>query len=78
MSRLNKISNIILSKYSNILVVFLLFIIGFSLYFSKNFYLDASADSLSLKNDKDLAYYREIKNKFVSDDYLIFNLCTCC
>lgn len=39
--------------------------------FSKNFRLDASADSLLLENDQDLKYYRSISAKYGSDDFLV-------
>ncbi|NQY65574.1 MAG: MMPL family transporter [Alteromonadaceae bacterium] len=36
-----------------------------------NFRLDASGDTLVLENDADLNFYREIKKKYGSDDFLI-------
>lgn len=39
--------------------------------FADRFRLDASADSLVLENDKDLKYYRSIRARYGSDDYLI-------
>jgi predicted RND superfamily exporter protein len=36
-----------------------------------DFKLDASADSLVLEHDKDLRYYRSIRARYGSDDYLI-------
>ena len=39
--------------------------------FMDRFRLDASADSLVLENDKDLKYYRSIRARYGSDDYLI-------
>jgi predicted RND superfamily exporter protein len=47
-----------------------LFIAFFSIYVP-NFKLDASADSLVLENDEDLRYYRSIRARYGSDDYLI-------
>ena len=41
-----------------------------SLYFSKNFNLDASSDALLLEGDKDLKYLREINNRYGSKDFL--------
>ncbi len=53
------------------LTLFLLFIlIIFSLYFSKNFNLDASSDALLLEGDKDLKYLREVNNRYGSKDFL--------
>ena len=40
-------------------------------YFATDFRLDASADSLLLENDRDLRYYRGIRARYGSDDYLI-------
>jgi len=40
-------------------------------YHSKDFKLDASADTLVLENDSALRYYRSISARYGSDDYLI-------
>lgn len=40
-------------------------------WFSQDFALDASADSLILERDEDLRYYRSVRARFGSDDYLI-------
>ncbi len=55
-----------------VLTLFLIaiFIAFFSIYV-RNFKLDASADSLVLENDKDLRYYRSIRARYGSDDFLI-------
>ena len=45
-------------------------IIVISLYFSKNFNLDASSDALLLDGDKDLKYLREVNNRYGSKDFL--------
>ncbi len=37
----------------------------------QNFHLDASADSLTLENDKDLAYYRKVAERYGGSDFLI-------
>ncbi len=54
-------------------LIFLIFIciICFFTYHALDFKLDASSDSLNLKNDKDVEYYREIAKEFGSDDFLI-------
>jgi len=49
-----------------ILIVSLLFISQI-----KNFRLDASSDTLVLQNDSALQFYREVKSKYGSDDFLI-------
>ncbi|MCK5359891.1 MAG: MMPL family transporter [Gammaproteobacteria bacterium] len=40
-------------------------------YHSKDFRLDASADTLVLENDSALRYYRSISARYSSDDYLV-------
>ncbi len=37
----------------------------------QHFHLDASADSLTLENDKDLAYYRKVAERYGGSDFLI-------
>ena len=39
--------------------------------FARHFSLDASADSLTLERDDDLQYYRQLREQYGSDDYLI-------
>ena len=43
-----------------ILIGILLLILFFALYFSKDFRLDASSETLLLENDPDLKYLKEI------------------
>ena len=40
-------------------------------WFSQDFALDASAESLVLEHDEDLRYYRSVRAQYGSDDYLI-------
>ena len=40
-------------------------------YFTKDFQLDASSDTLLLENDPDLKYLREVNTKFGSKDFLV-------
>ena len=40
-------------------------------WFAPRFSLDASADSLILEQDDDLRYYRSIRARYGSDDFLI-------
>lgn len=40
-------------------------------YYSPEFELDASGESLVLENDESLNYYREISQKYKSDDFII-------
>lgn len=44
--------------------------VAFFAFHAQNFRLDASSDSLALENDKALKYYRAIKARYGSDDYL--------
>ena len=46
-------------------------IIGFFSFFTTEFRLDASADTLVLENDQSLQYYRSIRARYGSDDFLI-------
>ena len=46
-------------------------VVGFFAYFAQDFRLDASADSLLLERDTDLRYYRGIRARYGSDDYLV-------
>ncbi len=47
------------------------FIILFMGFFAKDLRLDASAESLVLENDSSLKYYREITERYGSDEYLV-------
>lgn len=49
-----------------ILLVFMLAILGLP-----NFKLDASADSLTLENDRDIDYFREINQRYQHGDFLV-------
>ena len=46
-------------------------VLGTSLWQAQNFRLDASSDSLVLENDDDLRYYRETREQYGSDDFLV-------
>ena len=50
-------------------VFFTLF--SFSIYQSKNFELDASADTLLIENDPDLIFLRELNKKYKSEEFFI-------
>ncbi|SEH05734.1 hypothetical protein [Candidatus Venteria ishoeyi] len=43
----------------------------FAVYFAQDFKLDASADALVLESDQDLRYYRAIRARYGSDDFLV-------
>ncbi len=61
----------IVTDFSKITLFFLISIIFFSLYQSKNFNLDASSDALLLEGDPDLKYLREINQTYGSKDFLV-------
>ena len=61
----------IVIDFSKITLVFLVILISFSLYHSKNFNLDASSDALLLEGDPDLKYLREVNKTFGSKDFLV-------
>ena len=49
----------------------LILILLFSLYFSKDFRLDASSETLLLENDPDLKYLNEINDRYGSREFLV-------
>ena len=61
----------IIVDYSKITILFLVVIVFFSLYQSKNFNLDASSDALLLEGDPDLKYLREVNQTYGSKDFLV-------
>jgi len=60
----------IIEKPKAVLIFLLLFLIGFG-FFTKDFRLDASSDTLLLENDPDLQYLREINERYGSKEFLI-------
>jgi predicted RND superfamily exporter protein len=61
----------LINKYTNVTLLFLLIIICFFAYSSKNFQLDASSDTLILEQDEDLKKYRKVIDDYGSSDFLI-------
>ena len=61
----------IITDFSKLTLLFLIFLILFSLYQSKNFNLDASSDALLLEGDPDLKYLREVNQTYGSKDFLV-------
>ena len=61
---------IVIEKPKVILAFLIICLIGFSFY-SKDFKLDASSDTLLLENDPDLNYLREITNRYGSKEFLV-------
>ena len=65
-----KIYSKLVSDFHKFTLLLILVVILISLYFSKNFNLDASSDALLLEGDKDLKYLREINSRYGSKDFL--------
>ena len=61
----------IIIDFSKITLSILIFLVGYALYQSKNFNLDASSDALLLEGDPDLKYLREVNNTYGSKDFLV-------
>ena len=61
----------IVTDFSKVTIFFLLVLVVFSIYQSKNFNLDASSDALLLEGDKDLKYLREVNETYGSKDFLV-------
>ena len=61
----------IIIDFSKVTLFFLLILVCFSLYHSKNFNLDASSDALLLEGDPDLKYLREVNKTYGSKDFLV-------
>ena len=61
-------------KFPLFSILILAVILLFSLYHIKDFRLDASADSLILESDKDLMIYREVMNKYSTEDFIILTV----
>ena len=66
-----KIYKKLIIDYSKIAIVLICFALSFFLYFSKDFKLDASSDSLLLESDKDLKYLREVNERYGSKESLV-------
>jgi len=58
-------------NFPKTIILIITLTILFSLYFSKNFKLDASADTLLLENDPELKYLREINTRYNSEEFFI-------
>ena len=67
---LKKIYNNLL-QYPITILFFFFFLCAISIYQSKNFELDASADTLLIENDPDLIYLRKLNKKYKSEEFFI-------
>ena len=66
-----KIYKTLIIDFSKTSIVLVCCVLSFFLYFSKDFKLDASTDSLLLESDKDLKYLREVNERYGSKEYLV-------
>ena len=62
--------NSVIQKPKTILT-FLIFCLLFFGYYTKDFKLDASSDTLLIENDPDLKYLREVNNRYGAKEFLI-------
>ncbi len=62
--------NIILKNPKSILIILLITLFTFG-YYSKDFKLDASSETLLIEGDPDLEYLKEITNRYGSKEFLI-------
>ena len=62
--------NIVLSNPKSILLLLLIILVSFG-YFSKDFKLDASSDTLLIEGDPDLEYLREVTERYGAKDFLV-------
>ena len=57
--------------FPKLILFFLIFLFGLSIYQAKIFNLDASSDALLLDGDPDLKYLREVNQTYGSKDFLV-------
>ncbi len=70
MTFFNLYNQTIIKKPKSTLLILIALLLTFG-FFSKNFQLDASSDTLLLENDPDLKYLREVNKKYGSKDFLV-------
>ncbi len=58
-------------NFPKLIILLFLILVSASIYQSKNFKLDASADTLLIENDPDLLYLRELNKKYKSEEFFI-------
>ena len=66
-----KIYKTLIIDFSKITILLISCVLAFFLYYSKDFKLDASSDSLLLESDKDLKYLREVNERYGTKDFLV-------
>ena len=62
--------NNVLKKPKAIFILLIVALLGFG-YFSKNFRLDASSDTLLIEGDPDLKYLREVNERYGAKEFLV-------
>jgi len=62
--------NIVIEKPKLIFALLILFLIGFG-YYTKDFRLDASSDTLLIDGDPDLKYLKEINERYHAKEFLV-------
>ena len=62
--------NTVLRKPKVIFILLIIALLGFG-YFSKNFRLDASSDTLLIEGDPDLKYLREVTERYGAKEFLV-------
>ena len=62
--------NNVLKKPKAIFILLIVALLGFG-YFSKNFRLDASSDTLLIEGDPDLKYLREVTERYGAKEFLV-------
>ena len=65
--------NIILKNPKFVLIILIIALFTFG-YYSKDFKLDASSETLLIEGDPDLEYLKEITNRYGSKEFLILTL----
>ena len=65
--------NILVLRDAGISLAIFGVLLGIAIAGIQNFQLDASSDSLVLENDADLRYYRVVKSRYGSDDYMVIS-----
>jgi predicted RND superfamily exporter protein len=66
----NLYQNIVLKNPKSIFLLLIITLLSFG-YFTKDFRLDASSDTLLIEGDPDLEYLREITERYGSKEYLV-------
>jgi predicted RND superfamily exporter protein len=66
----NLYENTILKNPKSIFVILLITLLSFG-YYSKDFRLDASSETLLIEGDPDLEYLREITERYGSKEFLV-------